>query len=247
MRGEVLHYDEAQGFGFITGADGNRYTFTREDLRRDGTVSKGTVVEFQNAAGQAKGVFAIRAEAGRGAAAQGPTAAPAAPVGGPPPQAHFGRAASAVDAVPSTSLWGYFLRALTSNYVNFRERARRKEYWGFYLFWMLAAIGLALLGLMIDGSIGNLGSTSSYGPIASLTLPGLFVLATFLPALAITIRRQHDIGLSGWFYLLILIPYIGGMIIFVFSLIPSQKHENKWGPVPQGITIPPPYVAPTQA
>jgi len=69
------------------------------------------------------------------------------------------------------------------------------------------------------------------------------VLATIVPSIAITVRRQHDIGLSGWFYLLILLPYLGGMIIFVFSLIPSQKHENKWGPVPAGVRLPAPYSA----
>ncbi|TIL23541.1 MAG: DUF805 domain-containing protein, partial [Mesorhizobium sp.] len=47
MRGEVLHYDEDHGFGFITGADGNRYTFAREDLRREATIGRGTAIEFQ--------------------------------------------------------------------------------------------------------------------------------------------------------------------------------------------------------
>ena len=47
MRGEVLHYDEAQGFGFITGADGNRYGFGREDLAKAFHVARGTPVEFQ--------------------------------------------------------------------------------------------------------------------------------------------------------------------------------------------------------
>ncbi|TIW32039.1 MAG: DUF805 domain-containing protein, partial [Mesorhizobium sp.] len=49
MRGEVLHYDEDQGFGFITGADGNRYTFAREDLRREASMARGTAIEFQPA------------------------------------------------------------------------------------------------------------------------------------------------------------------------------------------------------
>ena len=57
MRGEVLHYDEAQGFGFIAGADGNRYTFTGEDLRVAGAVSKGTPVEFTESGSQSRGVF----------------------------------------------------------------------------------------------------------------------------------------------------------------------------------------------
>lgn len=56
MRGEVLHYDEDQGFGFITGADGNRYTFTRENLRRQTALTM-TAVEFQPGGGQARDVF----------------------------------------------------------------------------------------------------------------------------------------------------------------------------------------------
>ena len=84
-------------------------------------------------------------------------------------------------------------------------------------------------------------------PLATITLATIFVLAGILPSLAMSVRRQHDIGLSGWFFLLIFIPYIGNLILFVFALIPSQKHENKWGPVPAGVKIPPPYVAPAAA
>ena len=73
-----------------------------------------------------------------------------------------------------------------------------------------------------------------------IALTCLFVLATLVPGIAMTVRRQHDIGLSGWFFLLIFVPYLGNLIIFVFSLIPSQKHENRWGPVPAGVTVPPP-------
>ena len=62
MRGEVLHYDEDQGFGFITGADGNRYTFARENLRRETAMAKGTAVEFQPGGGQARDVFSIGAQ-----------------------------------------------------------------------------------------------------------------------------------------------------------------------------------------
>ncbi len=47
MRGEVLHYDQAQGFGFAAAVDGNRYTFAREDLRGTAIPGKGTEFEFQ--------------------------------------------------------------------------------------------------------------------------------------------------------------------------------------------------------
>jgi uncharacterized membrane protein YhaH (DUF805 family)/cold shock CspA family protein len=238
MRGEVLHYDEAQGFGFITGTDGSRYTFSREDLRREAPMSKGTQVEFQPSGSHARDVFSIRTQLGApfgNAPAGGPAAVDARAVG---PQQHFGRYAQPGEP-SNTGLWSYFWRGITDNYVNFHGRARRKEYWGFYLFWLIACAIVAAVGLVIDGSLENLDGYET--PVATLTAVGLFCLATFLPSLAMTIRRQHDIGLSGWFYLLIFIPYIGGLIIFVFTLIPSQKHENKWGPIPAGIKIPPAF------
>ena len=226
MRGEVLHYDEGQGFGFITGADGNRYTFTREDMRREAAVGKGTTVEFQVSGGKAKDVFSIRTQLG---AAPATAAARTAP--------HFGRLASH-ERHASTGLWSYFWRGFTANYANFRDRARRKEYWGFYLFYLVGLAVLVVAGLAADAATGNL---DDEGPYVSFTLVGLYMLAMLVPGIAMAVRRQHDIGLSGWFYLLIFVPYIGGMILFVFALIPSQKHENKWGPVPAGITIPPPF------
>lgn len=229
MRGDVLHYDETQGFGFIDGADGNRYTFAREDLRHAATTSKGVTVEFQPSGGQAREVFVIRAE----------SAASPEPVAAAVPQ-NFGRFA-AEPVSSSTGLWGYFRRGLTASYANFRDRARRKEYWGFYLFWAISVVVLSAIGFGIDGSFGNL-DAGLEEPVAGLALPGLFVLATLLPCIAMTVRRIHDLGLSGWFCLLILLPYVGGLITLVFSLLPSQKHENKWGPVPAGVTVPPPYV-----
>jgi cold shock CspA family protein len=56
MRGEVLHYDEAHGFGFITGEDGNRYTFRREDLTRSFPLARGVTVEFHVSGDQARAV-----------------------------------------------------------------------------------------------------------------------------------------------------------------------------------------------
>lgn len=236
MRGEVLHYDESQGFGFITAVDGNRYTFSREDLRREVIISKGMQVEFQPSGSQAREIFSIRAQLGAStgsapAAGMAAADAPPSPVQSP---RHFGRAAVS-EYAGNTGLWSYFWRAFTANYVNFQGRARRKEYWGYFLFWLIACVVIIIVGLLIDDRLHNL--TPNKTPVVSLVAGGLFALATFLPSLAMVIRRQHDIGLSGWFYLLILIPYIGGLIIFVFSLIPSQKHENKWGPIPAGVRV----------
>ncbi|MBX3579264.1 MAG: DUF805 domain-containing protein [Rhizobiaceae bacterium] len=218
MRGEVLHFDDEHGFGFITGADGKRYTFEKTDLRRDFPISKGTLVEFHPEEDKARDLFLIRG-VGREAAAQ---------------TGEFGRFATEQGPVP-TGMWSYFQRGLTSNYANFRDRARRKEFWSYYLFYYIALAVLITVCLFIDQAFGRLDAGGA--PYVTVTAGLLFFVATIIPAIALQVRRQHDIGLSGWFYLLVFVPYIGGLILLVFDFIPSQPHENKWGPVPYGVRV----------
>ena len=103
-------------------------------------------------------------------------------------------------------------------YVEFNGRARRKEYWMFCLFNVVISVVLAL----IDSS----GVTGGM-------LGGLYSLAVLLPALGVTIRRLHDIGKSGWWLLIILIPIIGAIVLLVFMVIDSQLEENQYGPNPK--------------
>jgi uncharacterized membrane protein YhaH (DUF805 family)/cold shock CspA family protein len=231
MRGEVLHYDEDQGFGFITGADGNRYTFAREDLRREASMARGAVIEFQPAGGRARDVFSIRAQAAIPPAdAPAVTAAPSQTGNAPGALQHFGRSAESRPA-SATGLWDYFRRGLTENYFNFSGRARRKEYWGYCLFWTIALIVVVGVGLFIDDAMGDLDEL----PAATVGLCGAFVLATIPPWIGLNVRRLHDIGLTGWLFLAVLIPTIGWLIILVFALIPTQARENQWGLVPAGV------------
>ncbi|MFA6154893.1 DUF805 domain-containing protein [Mesorhizobium sp.] len=234
MRGEVLHYDEDQGFGFITGADGNRYTFRREDLRRQTAMPRGTGVEFQGGGGRASDVFSIAAQPASQAADAGGGSTPhtTPPATGTAQARHFGRSSEPSEP---TDLWSYFWRGLTRNYFNFAGRARRKEYWGYCLFWLVSLLIIFGIGIFTDGEMGNLDSDVSAA--VTVGLCGTFLLATLLPGLGMTVRRLHDIGLSGWLCLLILIPSIGSLIILVFALIPTQARENKWGPVPAGVRI----------
>ncbi len=237
MRGSVFHYDEGQGFGYITGADGKRYTFARENLRRETSVAKGATVEFQPVGGQARDVFSISPQTGS-PAGDASAAAAAPPQPGRMPMAaqpqHFGRFAESGTA-EAAGLWSYFWRALTQDYVNFAGRARRKEYWGYFLFWVISLLAVIGIGLFIDEAMGNF--AGSEGAAVTVGLCGLFLLGTFLPGLGLTVRRIHDIGLSGWLYLLVFIPTIGSLIILVFALIPTQARENQWGPVPAGVRV----------
>lgn len=228
MRGEILHFDETQGFGFIEGEDGIRYGFGREDLVAAASVAKGTAVEFQPDAGRATRVFAISA---------------ARAVSRSVPQAGGGGVVMAAPVAVddrALSLWGYFVKAITTSYFDFRGRARRKEYWGFYLFLVLCSMAVVAVALLLDGVMGQLNGDRI--PWVTALASAVVGLGVIIPSIAIQVRRQHDIGLSGWFYLVVLIPYIGSLILFVFALISSQMHENKWGPVPAGIAVPPPYI-----
>lgn len=105
------------------------------------------------------------------------------------------------------------------NYVNFQGRARRRAYWMFVLFNIIAIILLAV----IDGVIGTGG-----------LLGGLYTLAVLLPSLALSVRRLHDIGKSGWWILLGLVPFIGAIVLLIFAVMDSQPGANQYGPNPKG-------------
>jgi len=109
------------------------------------------------------------------------------------------------------------------NYINFQGRARRKAYWMFVLFNIIAAV--------IVGAIDNvLGLTreGGYGPIS-----GLYSLAVFLPGLALAVRRLHDTGRTGWWMLIGLIPVIGWIVLLIFFVTDSQPGSNQYGPNPK--------------
>ncbi|MWP47073.1 DUF805 domain-containing protein [Gilliamella sp. Pas-s27] len=114
----------------------------------------------------------------------------------------------------------WFIDCVTKNYVNFNGRARRKEYWMFVLF----SVILTTIAIFIDQMIGS--------PFA---ITAILTLALLLPNLAVTVRRLHDISKSGWWILLQFIPYVGGIIIFVFCLLDSTPGSNQYGENPKGL------------
>lgn len=107
-----------------------------------------------------------------------------------------------------------------SNYINFQGRARRSEYWYFALFLFVVSI----VTFFIDVAIVGL---ERLGPVNTI-----FSLATIVPSLAVSVRRLHDIGRSGWFLLLILIPLIGIIVLIYWACQPSDPQANQYGPPP---------------
>jgi len=120
----------------------------------------------------------------------------------------------------------WFLEALTKKYATFEGRARRKEYWFFVLFYVLAIVALTI----VDGLAGTFSEEAEIGLFS-----GLFVLATFVPSLAVMVRRLHDTDRSGWWVLINFIPLIGAIVLLVFTVLDSQPGANRFGPNPKGV------------
>ncbi len=128
----------------------------------------------------------------------------------------------------------WYLKVMRDNYSNFSGRARRKEYWMFSLFFFIVAIAAAILAAVM-GAIVSVGLGEEVGIAVIVGVMIIFYLAHIIPAIAVTVRRLHDTGNSGWLYLIALIPYLGNLILFIFTLIDGQKGENKWGSNPKEV------------
>ena len=116
----------------------------------------------------------------------------------------------------------WYLEVL-KKYAVFSGRARRKEYWFFVLFNAIFAIA----AMILDNILGLAIEDAGYGPFYIL-----YALATIVPGVAVSVRRLHDIGKSGWYILLAIIPCVGAIILLIFDLTPGDPGDNEYGPDP---------------
>ena len=115
-------------------------------------------------------------------------------------------------------------------YATFTGRARRREYWMFALFNAVIIFVLAILAGMLSPNMDQMGPSLNLGT----ALYGLYALAAFIPSLAVLARRLHDTGRSGWWQLINLVPFVGGIILLIFAVQDSQPGSNRWGANPKG-------------
>ena len=113
-------------------------------------------------------------------------------------------------------------------YADFSGRAQRKEYWTFTLFNVLIFLAL-FAATMVASSNDYPGFGGVFG--GSLVI---YFLATMIPGLAVSVRRLHDAGFSGWFVLLALVP-LGSLALFVMTLMDSKPGPNQYGANPKAV------------
>lgn len=120
--------------------------------------------------------------------------------------------------------------AVLKKYAVFGGRARRKEYWMFVLFNIIftivaSALDTVVFGIAFDG----------FGPLYAV-----YSIAVFVPGLAVSVRRLHDVGKSGWYLLVNLIPIAGPIWYLVLVCTDSQPGDNQYGSNPKEQDVAPP-------
>ena len=112
----------------------------------------------------------------------------------------------------------WFLNPIQNHYADFDGRATRQEFWMYVLFYIGAAIVASIAGEVLHVKL----------------LDELLMVVLILPSLAIGARRLHDTGKSGWWQLISLIPFIGGIILLILFVFKGEEGPNKYGPA--GVT-----------
>ncbi|MDE6046721.1 MAG: DUF805 domain-containing protein [Alistipes sp.] len=111
----------------------------------------------------------------------------------------------------------WYLTVIKEHYADFKSRARRQEFWMFMLVNFAINIVLSIIGGLLH--FGLLGS--------------IYGLAVLVPSLSVGVRRLHDMGKSGWWYLICLVPVLGIIYLIYLWCQDSQSGSNEWGANPK--------------
>lgn len=114
-------------------------------------------------------------------------------------------------------------------YTVFSGRARRKEFWMFFLFSTIISVILAVVDEFMGWQFEMGGDIIGF-------LSTLYYLAVVVPYLAVIVRRLHDTERTGWWILIAFIPFVGVLILLVFLILQGTRGDNRFGPDPKAET-----------
>ena len=132
-------------------------------------------------------------------------------------------------AAPAKSLWQYFVEAYTQNYFNFKGRARRREYWGIWLFYNLIALAISVIGRLLSDTDAGVFSMLSSMNLTWTVISVLWSIVGFFPQASATVRRLHDKGYSGKWYLgvfFLSVVFVTLSFVVGFSLLMDGRQSN---------------------
>jgi len=129
----------------------------------------------------------------------------------------------------------WYLKVVRDNYANFKGRARRKEFWMFILFNLIFSI-VVMIADNIVGTTFKIGG----GYYSSVSMPYgwlylIYSLAIIIPGIAVSVRRLHDLGKSGGWIFIVLIPFIGAIWLLVLFVTEGQPNANTYGVSPKSV------------
>ncbi len=122
--------------------------------------------------------------------------------------------------------FGKAIKICFAKYFDFKGRARRSEYWYFLLFILLASVVLGFIEGLLNVSMGWFDYEASL-------LANLFTLFILFPSIAVSVRRLHDIGRTGWWILISFIPIIGTLVLLFWHCSDGEKETNIYGVSPK--------------
>ena len=128
----------------------------------------------------------------------------------------------------------WFIKVLR-HYADFSGRARRQEYWMFFLFNMIFSFAWAFILMFIVALVFKYDSEEKL-LFSTMAINLSFGALMMLPSLAVSVRRLHDLGKSGWMMLIALIPIAGGIWLLVLLLTEGENKANEYGPNPKTST-----------
>ena len=132
-------------------------------------------------------------------------------------------------AAPAKSLWQYFVESYTQNYFNFKGRARRREYWGIWLFNNLIALAISVIGRLLSDTDAGVFSMLSSMNLTWTVISVLWSIVGFFPQASATVRRLHDKGYSGKWYLgvfFLSVVFVTLSFVVGFSLLMNGRQSN---------------------
>jgi uncharacterized membrane protein YhaH (DUF805 family) len=132
----------------------------------------------------------------------------------------------------------YFIKALAL-WNDYSNRARRAEFWGYTIVaWLLEVFAITLTAIMLNDAIDSEDMTFDSAAVSPVGWGVLYAtlalgIALFFPWLAVTVRRMHDLGRSGWWALFLFIPGLV-IVVWILALVDGQPMVNKYGADPKG-------------